>query len=213
MNKCDKTIGWADYTWNPITGCLGDCEYCYARRIYKRFKMSFKPAIRYDRISEPFYIRKPSRIFVCSVADFYGVGVEPLWQAEVFNVMRGYPEHQFFILTKRPDRINTQGWLEIPYNCTIGVSITTEYEEWRLSALEVKGISKFFVSAEPLLGNVAMLDGILRAKWIIVGGLTPKPVHKEEWVDAIVERAMDKQVPIFLKDNLHYPIGIRSYPI
>ena len=21
-------IDWADSTWNPITGCLHDCEYC-----------------------------------------------------------------------------------------------------------------------------------------------------------------------------------------
>lgn len=30
-------IDWADSTWNPITGCLHGCEYCYARRIAERF--------------------------------------------------------------------------------------------------------------------------------------------------------------------------------
>ena len=30
-------IEWADMTWNPITGCQHGCEYCYARRIVKRF--------------------------------------------------------------------------------------------------------------------------------------------------------------------------------
>lgn len=30
-------IDWADATWNPVTGCLHGCEYCYARRIAKRF--------------------------------------------------------------------------------------------------------------------------------------------------------------------------------
>ena len=30
-------IDWADTTWNPVTGCLHGCEYCYARRIVKRF--------------------------------------------------------------------------------------------------------------------------------------------------------------------------------
>ena len=30
-------IDWADATWNPVTGCLHDCEYCYARRIAERF--------------------------------------------------------------------------------------------------------------------------------------------------------------------------------
>lgn len=30
-------IDWCDATWNPVTGCLHDCEYCYARRIAERF--------------------------------------------------------------------------------------------------------------------------------------------------------------------------------
>ena len=30
-------IDWCDATWNPVTGCLHGCEYCYARRIVKRF--------------------------------------------------------------------------------------------------------------------------------------------------------------------------------
>lgn len=35
----DKTkIDWADATWNPVTGCLHGCEYCYARRIAERFR-------------------------------------------------------------------------------------------------------------------------------------------------------------------------------
>lgn len=30
-------IEWCDSTWNPVTGCRHDCEYCYARRIAARF--------------------------------------------------------------------------------------------------------------------------------------------------------------------------------
>lgn len=35
MNK--TKIDWCDSTWNPVTGCLHCCEYCYARNIAKRF--------------------------------------------------------------------------------------------------------------------------------------------------------------------------------
>ena len=31
-------IDWADSTWNPVTGCLHGCEYCYARKIAERFR-------------------------------------------------------------------------------------------------------------------------------------------------------------------------------
>lgn len=30
-------IDWCDSTWNPVTGCFHDCEYCYARNIVHRF--------------------------------------------------------------------------------------------------------------------------------------------------------------------------------
>lgn len=34
----EKTkIDWCGSTWNPVTGCLHGCEYCYARNIAKRF--------------------------------------------------------------------------------------------------------------------------------------------------------------------------------
>lgn len=35
MNK--TKIEWCDSTWNPVTGCLHNCQYCYARGIAKRF--------------------------------------------------------------------------------------------------------------------------------------------------------------------------------
>lgn len=35
MNK--TKIDWCDSTWNPVTGCLHGCEYCYARGIAHRF--------------------------------------------------------------------------------------------------------------------------------------------------------------------------------
>lgn len=30
-------IEWCTMTWNPVTGCLHGCEYCYARKIAQRF--------------------------------------------------------------------------------------------------------------------------------------------------------------------------------
>ncbi len=34
----DTKIGWCNSTWNPITGCLNGCEYCYARKQIHRFE-------------------------------------------------------------------------------------------------------------------------------------------------------------------------------
>lgn len=35
MNK--SKIEWCDMTWNPVSGCLNQCPYCYARKIANRF--------------------------------------------------------------------------------------------------------------------------------------------------------------------------------
>ena len=37
VNILNTKIDWCDSTWNPATGCLHGCEYCYARNIAKRF--------------------------------------------------------------------------------------------------------------------------------------------------------------------------------
>ena len=38
-------IDWCDATWNPVTGCLHGCEYCYARGIANRFGLPFAPKL------------------------------------------------------------------------------------------------------------------------------------------------------------------------
>lgn len=38
MKRLQKSnIEWTQMTWNPITGCLHGCDYCYANKIAGRF--------------------------------------------------------------------------------------------------------------------------------------------------------------------------------
>ena len=53
MGKTTK-IDWCDSTWNPVTGCLHGCEYCYARRIAERFGSNQMPIFTdYPVLDEP----------------------------------------------------------------------------------------------------------------------------------------------------------------
>lgn len=45
-------IDWCDSTWNPVTGCLHGCEYCYARKIVERFGGAVTAVVGEDGYAE-----------------------------------------------------------------------------------------------------------------------------------------------------------------
>lgn len=122
-------IEWADYTWNPITGCPGPkvspgCAHCYAERTmntrlmhvyaFKKFEEGYRvyeeePFQRVwfhpERLGQPSKIKKPSRIFVGSMCDLFHDSVNDEWIAEIFAIMSLCPQHTFMLLTKRPARM------------------------------------------------------------------------------------------------------------
>lgn len=130
----DKTkIDWCDSTWNPVTGCLHGCEYCYARRIAERFSTEqkykrpyepvlpvptrrvrtkpepypygFKPTFHRYKLDEPQRWEKPRTIFVCSMADLFGEWVPDEWIKQVFEACEAAPQHRYLFLTKNPARL------------------------------------------------------------------------------------------------------------
>lgn len=174
MNK--TKIEWTDYTWNPITGCINGCSYCYARKIYKRFKRSFTPAFHRDRLFEPFDLKRPSKIFACSVSDFWGLGVDPGWREDVLDEIKACPQHTFQILTKQPQNIEDD--FEFPKNLWIGVTVTSRKDQWRIKALEEKQISnqwvnRTFISYEPMLDWIDIIgEDSPIVDWFIFGALS-----------------------------------------
>jgi len=66
LNKQDnRDIEWADWSWNPVTGCLHGCPYCYARDIAFDIyptEVGFGSTIWPDRLTAPAN-QKPERLF------------------------------------------------------------------------------------------------------------------------------------------------------
>ena len=211
MNNVKDSIGWADYTWNPITGCKGGCEYCYAKKMYHRQGWSFEPTFHPERLYEPRNRQLLARIFCGSVTDFWGEGVKQDWRDKVYAAMAKTP-HTFFLLTKQPQNIPNDE--PIPDNCWVGVSVTGPKDLWRLVDLNIKTLQteRSFVSIEPLLADVDDWGILFDVGWIIVGGLSPKAAHKNEWVDKIIAQASSFNIPLYLKANLHYPKIIKEFP-
>ena len=217
MNK--TAIEWTQFTWNPLTGCTRGCTYCYARRMAYRLRGRygypqddpFAPTFHPDRLHEPSQRKKPAKIFTCSMGEMFDPNVEWPWVQEIFFEMVANPHHTFQVLTKQ---VLTASQFIFPDNCWIGVSIDGKYTNNRHIRLvaNVRAATKF-VSFEPLLGPVSSpgLEGI---DWIIIGAMTgPRAVPPEkEWVEDIINEARAQDIPVFLKDNLHWNEQVREWP-
>ncbi|MCQ9206249.1 MAG: phage Gp37/Gp68 family protein [Omnitrophica bacterium] len=199
MNNVSKTIGWAEKTWNPVTGCLNNCPYCYARKIGLRFTGHFKPTFHSKRLSEPYSV-KPSKIFVCSMADLFAPWIPKEWIEQIIEVIKNNPQHTFMFLTKYP--LGYRRIRKYPKNCWLGVTVTRRSDWFKVAQMHYFERDNIkFVSIEPILDCIDTCYFWL-ADWIILGGLTPKPVHKSEWIEEFLDLGSKLKTPVFMKSNL-----------
>ena len=212
-------IEWCDYTINPVKGlCPMACSYCYARRMYKRFK--WNPEIRYDDSVFNNLPKEPSRIFVGSTIDLFHDDIDGNF-CFILDHVRKNSQHTFIFLTKNPLNLP----LEFPDNCWVGVSLPLDRDNYgqdkvqRFAAMawmkhNIKAKVKFF-SFEPLLGELCIGYKSLwwgeklkeaGINWVIIGQQTPAKLvtqPKIEWIRDIVKSADNAGAKVFLKDNLN----------
>jgi protein gp37 len=221
-------IEWTDKTWNPIVGCSKRCHdeqgkiWCYAYWQAKRQKHNcqlcyeFIPHLHPERLEEPYKIKKPQKIFVCSMGEFFDRKVKESWREKIYSVIEKNPQHTFQILTKQPQNIPKRTY---PKNLWIGMSLNGKYDDIseediiQFKQIFINKIHIRFLSLEPYLEQIPahIIDHF---DWIIVGGLTgyKKQPPQKEWIEQIIKRCNEKDIPLFLKDNCQYQDTIREYP-
>lgn len=211
MNNVKESIGWADYTWNPITGCKNTCKYCYARRIHERFyKTPFTDIVFHDPRMQEKMPKKASKIFVGSMSDIRYWKYD--WLATVLNHCATFPMHTFMFLSK-----SINSWYrELPFwpsNTMQGFTMDCHDTGIRMSLQEevkanlVSLMSKLkrpYLSIEPLLGTVPMCDyrGI---ELVIVGAMTGAGAVKPlpEWIQSVKDN-----IPA---DKIYWKSNIKKY--
>ena len=206
--------GSQGYSINPVKGlCPMACPYCYARRMYKRFK--WNPELRFSSkaLDQLVEIKKPSRIFIGSTMELFGDHIKYWWLKTIFDMCLLRPQHTFIFLTKQPQ--NLIKWSPFPENCWVGVSITDGDDDNIPLAYFKKVEAKVkFISFEPLLHwwDVATSDMVAKSfkvagiSWVIIGQQTPvkkATMPKMAWIqDILVAASNAGNLPVFMKNNL-----------
>jgi protein gp37 len=223
-------ISWARWSWNPVTGCLHGCDYCYARAIahrYKdRFPVGFTPLFHEERLGAPVNTVIPPhhrnetepcepygcpyrRVFVCSMADLYGRWVPDEWIERVHASMLAAPDWQYILLTKFPARYVG---LDIPPNAWVGTSVD-EQKRVRIAQdamAKLDGGMVKWLSLEPLKEPLEF-DDLSMFDWVVIGaqtethqpdGVVPALAPHYDWVQQITEKARAAGCRVHHKPNL-----------
>jgi protein gp37 len=200
-------------TWNPITGCTKisrGCLNCYAERIAKRLAgrhgyhldHPFILTLHPNRLIQPLSWNKPLMVFVCSMSDIFHDEVPDSYILQTLEIIKRTPQHIYQILTKRSKRMlkfsrKIRNW---PENVWIGVTVeASEYKE-RIDLLRQIKAPIRFLSCEPLLDDLGILN-LERIDWVIVGGESgwnSRPMHSE-WAASIRDQCLKGNIPYFFK--------------
>ena len=213
FNETNENIDWARFTWNPVTGCLHGCKYCYARDIANRFfKQKFKPTFHPGRLAAPKSTLLPEskngsdrNVFVCSMADLFGEWVKQEWIDRTLEAVRNAPEWNFIFLTKNPERMIGIDW---PLNTKVGATVDVQERVERTEkAFQSITAPVKFLSCEPLLEELQFSD-LSVFDCIIVGAQSRSTQCQEmqpdrAWVTELLIQAEESGVKrVFLKPNL-----------
>lgn len=227
FNQVNDNIGWARWSWNPVTGCLHNCPYCYARDIAERFyPQGFEPTFVREALTAPQHTRVPSsangdpewrRVFTCSMADLFGKWVPQEWLDAVFDAIVAAPQWEFLCLTKFPQRLATLGW---PENVWAGTTVDRQHrvDLAQRHFAEVKAGVKW-LSCEPLLEPLKF-ESLEMFDWVVIGACTrssgaPEFAPPFDWVVDLYEQARTAGCKVYLKTNLESDPGmtmVREWP-
>ena len=205
-------IEWTDRTWNPITGCTKistGCANCYAETMAHRlcamgvskYANKFNPTIHDDVLDEPLMWKKSHTVFVCSMADLFHEAVPFSFIDKIMETIRKTERHRYQILTKRAERMTEYfSSTDIPANVWLGVTVESPSEVFRINSLRGLQASIRFISCEPLVDDLGIID-LTDIDWVIVGGesgVKARPM-KPDWVRSILQQADEQGVAFFFK--------------
>lgn len=220
--------------WNPWHGCIKcseGCDHCYMYYLDKmrdrsgadiyRTKAGFTYPLQKDRQGR-FKIRSGEMIRVCMTSDFFLEEADP-WRADAWEIMRQRPDVIFFLLTKRPQRVEKclppdwgEGWENIFFNVTCE---NQRRADERIPILLQLPFRHKGIMCAPFIGPVS-IEKYLPAgqiEQVICGGENydgSRPCHFD-WVKTLRRECEAYDIPfcfietgtVFIKDGKRYRIA------
>jgi protein gp37/ParB-like chromosome segregation protein Spo0J len=221
-DQSSTKIEWAEWSWNPVTGCKHDCSYCYARDIalgrgrIAAFTQGFEPTFLPERLSAARNTRVPAQagdrigmrnVFTCSMADLFGKWVPREWIDAVLETVEANPQWNFLFLTKFPQRLAE---FEFPSNAWVGTTVDAQARVKNAEAAfaNVRAAVRW-LSIEPLLEPL-QFEHLERFDWLALGGAsasseTPEWHPPLEWVTDLERQAAAVGARVYHKANLYAP--------
>lgn len=183
------------------------------------------------RIKHPLVRRVPTVFFNVSMGDW--MFAEPNWRKEALLIMKACPRHIFVTLTKQyndlwviaadsPLAVEGVGVVsgqlaqllsyQIPNNVIVGISVTNREQVRGIDKLREVNAFTRMVCFEPLLEDVSDLVDLTGINWIIIGkrtrqGKTSEFMPEKEWVDKLIAKARELDIPVFLKPSMTATAG------
>ena len=220
-------IEWAQWSWNPITGCLHECPYCYARDITERYQKAFPhgfaPLLWPERLAAPRLTKVPKQaaedtrfrnVFTCSMADLFGRWVPREWIEMILEEMRVCKQWNFLCSTKFPKRMAE---FDIPSNVWMGTTVDLQARVANAEAAFAKVNSKVrWLSIEPMIEPITFKQ-LERFHWVVIGGAsasreTPEWRPPFPWIADLVGQARAAGAAVYMKTNLGIANRILEMP-